>query len=66
MPTRPTVSKTNVREVREWLEDRRCPICGTKLVPDKKSHIFGTKKWDGHTYRTGCGHITTNARILIG
>ena len=26
----------------------KCLNCGRKLKPDKKSVIFGTKKWDGY------------------
>ena len=44
----------------------KCIECGKPLVPDKKKVIFGTKKWDGHTYKLQCKCLPENIRVCIG
>ena len=43
-----------------------CPKCDKKIVPDKKAVTFGTKKWDGHTYKFPCNCSDMNLRFCIG
>jgi len=46
----------------------KCLICGKELKPDKEAVIFGTKKWDGHSYfACKCsGKSHKNYRISVG
>ena len=44
----------------------KCLLCGKKMIPDKKSTIFGTKKWDGHTFKFQCKCHPPNWRISVG
>ena len=44
----------------------KCSSCGIKLVPDKKSLNYITKKWDGHTYKSVCKCISENVRVCVG
>ena len=43
-----------------------CPKCDKKMVPDKKAVVFGTKRWDGHTYKFNCKCLDKNLRLCIG
>ncbi len=43
-----------------------CPKCDRKIIPDKKAVIFGTKKWDGHTYKYDCKCLSSNIRLCCG
>ena len=52
-------------------EDKKQPLkcfsCGKALTPDRKSVIFGTKKWDGHGYKYNCDCLKNkNIRVSIG
>ena len=50
-----------------WKIKKVCGNCGKPFVPDKEAVIFGTKKWDGHTFRFGCKCLkNNNIRISIG
>ena len=50
-----------------WKIKKVCGNCGKPFVPDKEAMIFGTKKWDGHTFRFGCKCLKNkNIRISIG
>ena len=50
-----------------WKIKKVCGNCGKPFVPDKEAVIFGTKKWDGHTFRFGCKCLKNkNIRISIG
>ena len=50
-----------------WKLKKVCGNCGKPFVPDKEAVIFGTKKWDGHTFRFGCKCLKNkNIRISIG
>lgn len=44
---------------------RKCPKCDIELIPDRDAVIFGTDKWDEHTFKFPCEHFE-NARICIG
>ena len=50
------------------IAQNRCYLCGKKLRPDKEAVIFGTKKWDGHSYLLcKClGKEAEKLRISIG
>ena len=37
-----------------------CPICGKKLIPEKK------RGWDGHSFKFPCKCLTKNFRICSG
>ena len=50
----------------EEIELSRCPVCREPVVPDKKAVTFGTKKWDGHTFKAGCECADSKWRLLIG
>jgi len=43
-----------------------CAECGVSVIPDKKSVRFGTKKWDGHTYKFPCKCMPKNLRVCSG
>ena len=50
-----------------WKLKKVCGNCGKPFVPDKEAMIFGTKKWDGHTYKYNCDCLKNkNIRISIG
>ena len=50
-----------------WKIKKVCGNCGKSFVPDKEAMIFGTKKWDGHTYKYNCDCLKNkNIRISIG
>ena len=50
-----------------WKLKKVCGNCGKPFVPDKEAMIFGTKKWDGHTFRFGCKCLKNKSiRISIG
>ncbi len=42
-----------------------CANCGKRIIPYKKAVIFGTKKWDGHTYKLTCDCLK-NVKLSIG
>jgi hypothetical protein len=42
----------------------KCLNCGKELKPDREAVIFGTKKWDRHTFKCDCQ--SKNSRISIG
>jgi len=44
----------------------KCSKCNKKTIPDKSAVIFGTKKWDGHTYRFDCKCLEKNIRLNVG
>ena len=49
-----------------WKIKKVCGNCGKPFVPDKEAMIFGTKKWDGHTYKYNCDCLKNkNIRISI-
>lgn len=48
------------------IDNKACHTCGVEFVPDLESVIFGTKEWDGHTYKANCEHIPETVRISIG
>ena len=49
-----------------WKLKKVCGNCGKSFVPDKEAMIFGTKKWDGHTYKYNCDCLKNkNIRISI-
>jgi len=54
--------------MKKEIKEIKCLNCGRKLIPDKKAVIFGTKKWDEHSYFackcSGTSH--KNYRISIG
>ncbi len=43
-----------------------CLKCNKKIVPDKKAVIFGTKRWDSHTFKFNCDCFPKNIRICVG
>ena len=43
-----------------------CKKCDKPYIPDRKSVIFGTKKWDGHIYKFNCDCVDSSIRISIG
>jgi hypothetical protein len=44
----------------------KCQKCGKKLVADRKAVIFGTRRWDKHSYKTSCECFSKNFRVSIG
>ncbi len=40
--------------------------CNKRFVPDKKAVTFGTKKWDGHSYKPSCSHYDKDIRLCVG
>ncbi len=53
---------------KEIKEKIKCLNCDRVLKPDKKAVIFGTKRWNGHSYfACKCsGKYHKNYRISIG
>ena len=43
-----------------------CPKCDKKMVSDKKAVVFGTKQWDGHTYKFSCKCLNKDIRMSSG
>ena len=46
-------------------EIERCDICKKPLIPDKEAVIFGTDKWDGHSFLFNCKCNNKNLRDSI-
>ena len=66
-PSAPQKSKVkNPMKKSVWKIKKVCGNCGKPFVPDKEAMIFGTKKWDGHTYKYNCDCLKNkNIRISI-
>ena len=45
---------------------KRCFECKTSMIPDKTAVTFGTKKWDGHTWKYNCNCNKKDLRLSIG
>lgn len=52
------------REIKRDLT--KCRKCGKRIVPDKEAVRFGTKDWDGHSYKFNCECYSEDTRINIG
>lgn len=61
-------SKAFMEELEKVLSKHtdKCFRCGASLIPDKKAVRFGTKKWDGHTWKFDCDCHPKGFRISIG
>lgn len=44
----------------------KCFICHKMIVPDLEAVTFGTKKWDGHSFKFNCECNPSNLRVCIG
>lgn len=58
------LEKLSDKELKYRME--HCPKCDKKMIPDKEAVIFGTKKWDGHTYKFTCDCVDKNSRLSSG
>ena len=57
----------NSRKTMKKFKPTPCFKCGKPLVPNKKAKVFGTMKWDKHTFRYSCKCLgNKNFRIEIG
>ncbi len=57
----------NKEELKEMAKDlKKCAMCGAPIVPDKEAVTFGTKKWDGHSFKFSCDCHSKDIRISIG
>ncbi len=45
---------------------KRCFKCKKSMIPDKKAVTFGTKEWDGHTWKYNCKCNKTDLRLSVG
>lgn len=50
----------------EKIDTKKCLTCGEKFIPDKESVVFGTKKWDKHTFKQSCKCLPNGVRFIIG
>jgi len=58
---------SNMAKIEYSKEDmQKCHQCGTALVPDPESVIYGTTDWDGHTYKFNCSCVSHGLRVSIG
>lgn len=62
------VKRINNKIIRDQNQvvSHHCDICGMTFVPDEKAVIFGTKRWDCHTYKPRCKCHDKNFRLCIG
>ena len=43
-----------------------CLKCGKPMIQDLESKVFGTDRWDEHTYKYDCECFDKNVRLSIG
>ncbi len=62
-----------IKEQVEKMEDKDftkqpfCLECDKLMLPDKEAVIFGTDKWDGHSWKFDCDCVKDkNVRLCIG